>query len=261
MISIRNIDFSKSQRQLTEKVCLKPSDFGFADLNAPTSPVSVCIVDTGCPLHSGIQFSDSALKNVYVDFYGSESVPWDENGHATAISGVIAGKTDRYSGLCPGALLRYARCIGVDGRTNVKKVAAGMLWGAAAGSDIILVAAGAEEKDRYLEEVTNKCIQKGSIVVAAGKSNDKSDAKHVFPGMFPRVYSACFGKTNAAFHREDGGVDIQFGHRGCWTFSPDDRYIKLGGSSIAAAVLAGIISSYISSGKNRDDIKEIMRNT
>jgi hypothetical protein len=35
----------------------------------------------------------------------------------------------------------------------------------------------------------------------------------------------------------------------------------LGGSSIAAAVLAGIISSYISSGKNRDDIKEIMRNT
>lgn len=261
MIAIKTIDFSKSQRQLNEKVFLKPSDFGFADISTQKSPVSVCIVDTGCPLHSGLQFSDSALKNVYVDFYGSESIPWDENGHATAISGVIAGKTDKYRGLCPGAFLRYARCIGVDGRTNVKKIAAGMLWGAASGSDVILVAAGTEEKDRYLEEVVNKCIQKGCIVVAAGKNNDKNSAKNVFPGMFPRVYSACFGKTNVAFHRQDGGVDIQFGHRGCWTFSPDDRYIKIGGSSIAAAVLAGIISSYISSGKNKDDIKEIMRNT
>lgn len=261
MIAIRNIDFSKSSKQLPSKITLKPSDFGFANFSASNSPVSICVVDTGCPLHSGIRFSDSILKNVYVDFCGSESIPWDENGHATAVSGIIAGKTDKYAGLCPSAFLRYARCIGHDGKASVKKIAAGMLWGAAAGSDIILVAAGSEDKDRYLEEVANKCIQKGCIVIAAGKSNDKNASKHVFPGSFPKVYSACFGKGKYANHRSDGGVDIQFDHKGCWTFSPDDRYIKLGGSSIASAVLTGIIASYISSGKNRDDIVEIMRNT
>lgn len=259
-MNIKNIDFIKSQVSLEKPIVLKPSMFGFEDIENTFSPVSICIVDTGCPVHSAMRFSNSSLKNMYIDFSGNEAIPWDQNGHSTAVSGIIAGKSDLYSGLCPSAFLRYARCIDFDGKSNIKKIAAGILWGSVTESDIILVAAGTEEKDRYMEEIVSKAIKNGSIIVAAGCGNSHMNNKKVFPGMLDGVFSCSFGNTSSISVKNKNGFDIMINHRSCWTLAPENKYIRLGGSSIASAILAGIVAAYMSCGKTKDDIIEIFRN-
>ena len=259
MISIRDIDFARSTQKLTDKVHVTPSMFGLSDVESFNNPVSIAVLDTGCPSHSGIQVRGTYAKNNYADFIGNDMIPWDKNGHATAISGVIAGKTDRFSGMCPSALMCYVKCIDNDGKTNIKKISAGMLWGAARQVDIILVAAGSDEHDRYMEEVVAKCVQRGIVIVAAGKSNSVKNAKIAFPGALPGVISCSFDKSTSLRVKESGGIDVRLGHGSVWTMAPEDKYIKLGGSSMAAAITAGFIASHIASGKSKDDVLKMMK--
>lgn len=259
MIAIRDIDFSKAVSNPSSAIVLKSSDFGLPDSLSSVIPVSVAVLDTGCPAHSGLRLNENHFQNNHVDMTGHESIPWDMNGHATAIAGAIAGKTAKFSGICSSALMYYAKCIDSDGKTSIKKIASGLLWSAAKEVDIAVVAAGSVEKDRYLEEVVAKCLQRGMIIVAAGKSNSQKNSKHMYPGNCAGVISCYFGEKTCVNARPEGGIDVQIGHRSSWTLAPDERYIKLGGSSMASAIVAGFMASHIASGMMKERLFEKMK--
>lgn len=259
MISIRDIDFSKSVVFPNGIVTTRPSDFGFPDCLGAIIPVSIAVLDTGYPVHSGLRLYGTHSSNNYADFVGNEHMPWDRNGHATAVSGIIAGKTDRFVGLCPSALMSYVKCIDDDGGTTIKKISAGLLWAAARKIDIAVVAAGSHDEDRYLEEVISKCIQRGMIIVAAGKSNSGKKSKDVFPGKSPNVVSCFFGEKTSVKVKSGLGIDVCIGHRSAWTLAPDDRYIRLGGSSMACAIVSGYMASHLASGMTKERLFEKMK--
>lgn len=259
MISIREIDFSKSVVFPDRIVTTRPVDFGLPECLGALLPVSISVIDTGYPVHSGLRLYGTHSSSNYADFIGNEHMPWDRNGHATAVSGVIAGKTDRFVGFCPSALMSYVKCIDDDGRTTVKKISAGLLWSAAKSIDIAVVAAGSCDQDRYLDEVVAKCIQRGMIIVAAGKSNFGKKSKDVFPGKSPNVVSCCFGDKTEVRQKDQGGIEVCIGHKSAWTLAPDDRYIKLGGSSIACAIVAGYMASHLASGMMKERLFEKMK--
>jgi subtilisin len=259
LISVKIIDFSGSKNVPSENIIIRPEQFGLPPLGDINRPVSVSLMDTGCPVHSAINNVNSRSGANSVDFVSGDKIPWDTNGHSTAVSGVIAGKSDKFSGVFPQALMYYAKVIDSDGRTSTKKIAAGLLWSAAKQVDIAVVAAGTPENDRYLQEVVLKCIQRGTILIAAAKSNEGSRSIKVYPGMYPNVIACYFSKKLNISLRENGCMEIGIPYRSVWTLAPDDRYIKLGGSSIATGIVAGCVAGYFSSGKSKDDIFNMLK--
>lgn len=259
MISIREIDFYKSVSNIKDTIILSSDVFGLPSALAPVVPVSVAVLDTGHPAHSGLQVQGVQAGKNCIDFVGNESLPWDNHGHATAVAGIISGKTDKFHGICSSALMYYVKCIGEDGRTSTKKISAGLLWSAAKQIEIAVVAAGSYDQDRHMDEVIAKCIQKGMIIIAAGKSNSSKENKAVFPGGCSGTISCSFDKTTSIKEKINGGFDVSIGHKSSWTLAPDERYIKLGGNSIATAIVAGFVCSHLASGMTKERLFEKMK--
>jgi subtilisin len=259
LISVKIIDFSGSKNKPSEKVELRPEAFGLPAIDSVARPVSVAVIDTGCPSHSAINRVNVESSINRTDFVSDERIPWDGNGHSTAISGLISGSSEYFSGIFPQSLMHYARVIDKDGRTSTKRISAGLLWSAARQVDVAVIAAGCAENDRYLQEVVAKCIQRGMMIVAAAKSNEGSRSIKVYPGNSPGVIGCYFSKKLNINMRENGGLDVGIPYRSIWTLAPDDRYIKLGGSSVATGIVAGSIAGYFASGKSKDDIFNMLK--
>jgi len=156
------------------------------------SGVELCIVDTGIDVsHPDLRDIDLVSWNDFVS--GIES-PYDDEGHGTAMAGIIVAEGG-LTGVSPGVSLMVAKAIGSDGSGTDSVIAEAVDWCVDEGAEVISLSLGGAQgigsglfTTDALEQSVEDAIQDGVFVVAAaGNDGDDDDGDVESPGSVEDV--------------------------------------------------------------------------
>ena len=90
--------------------------------------VTVAVMDTGIGTH--IDFGQRIRG--FRDYVGDKKILYDDNGHGTHVSGIIAGSGfashGRYRGMAPGAAIYAIKVLDRMGKGNTRLVVSALKW-------------------------------------------------------------------------------------------------------------------------------------
>ena len=156
---------------------------GFDNVTTSGDGVDVCIVDTGIDMtHPDLKHIELAGWN---DFVQSRAEPYDDEGHGTAMAGILVAK-NLLPGIAPDVNLYIAKAITSSGSGTDSVIASAVDWCTDNGVDIISLSLGGQQginliflSTDELEDAVNRAINQGIYVVAAagndGGDNDDGD--------------------------------------------------------------------------------------
>lgn len=221
---------------LKKKISYNPCDFGFGNLKGDGSGIRLCIIDTGYPVHKEISVP---MSNV-VNFTNGDNSLKDEHGHGTGISGIIKANGKNLVGLAPRTECFYAKGLHSDGRGDHGAVQASILYAIVKQVDIIVMAFGSEVDHPVLHDVIKKAHKERiSLIAASGNSfNNTKDAD--FPARFPEVMSVGRSNSNLPILGDTSAPSIYLPIKSLDTCYKNDKFIKMSGTSVLTAVVAGI---------------------
>ena len=96
----------------------KPDDF------------SVAVIDTGIYPHIDFEVPRNKIIK-FVDLINGEDLPYDDNGHGTFVSGIVAGSgtvNPKYKGINPNANLIVIKALDARGETGASTILNAMQW-------------------------------------------------------------------------------------------------------------------------------------
>lgn len=147
--------------------------------NLDGSGTTICIVDTGID----VTHPDLEKINItsWIDLISGENTPYDDEGHGTAMAGIIAANGG-LNGVSPGADLLIAKAISDDGSGTDAVIADAVDWCVSEGSDVISLSLGGNQgfgsgffTTDELEESVEDAIDSGVFVVAAAGNDGEDD--------------------------------------------------------------------------------------
>ncbi len=198
-------------------------------------------------LDSGVDPNHPELKDALTDgwdFISSDDDPFDEEGHGTAMAGIIAAAIDNeqgIAGVAPGITLMPVRVLDGFGKGTYAEVISGLIYAADRGARVINMSFAGYGESRALSLALAYAHQKGALLIGAA-GNEGINAK-VFPAADPRVIGVA--STNASDGRSDAsnwGMHVLLAAPGerIPTLLPDSGYALVTGTSAAAAHVTGI---------------------
>lgn len=249
--------------------------------------VGVAILDTGISNHLDL------MDNIecFVDFVGNSKINYDDNGHGTHVSGIIAGtgagSHGLYRGIAPGARLIMLKCL--DGKGN------GSISDSIRAFDFIVnnkdklnikivnISLGTSneknKKDisRLILEVEN-LWKEGITVVAAAGNNGPASNSITAPGSAEKIITvgACDDKyfPGNAKKRDYSGrgckkrniIKPEIVCPGTNIMSCDLRkngYTRRSGTSMSAPIVAGIVALVLEMfpDMTNDEVKNLICST
>src|SRR5262249_35698774 len=128
---------------------------------------------------SGIRAEHPDLQGQTVpgfDFVDGDADPHDENGHGTAVAGVIAARSDSVgiTGVAPGTRIMPVRVLDKDGSGTSAAIAEGIDWAADHGARIVNLSLGGPGRSQVLAEAIARHPDV-LFVAAAGNGSDDVD--------------------------------------------------------------------------------------
>jgi len=122
------------------------------DVTRGLSSVVVAVLDTG------VDGEVPDLQAAVVPGYNAvapEIAPSDDNGHGTAVAGIIAARTNNgqgIAGICWTCTVLSVKVLGADGSGDTALVAAGIVRAADAGARVISMSLGGPADDQTLDQ-------------------------------------------------------------------------------------------------------------
>ena len=156
------------------------------------SGVVLCVVDSGIdPEHPDLQ---NMNLDGWHDAIGESDSPYDDEGHGTAMAGIIVAQ-DGLTGNAPGVSLLVAKAIDDQGVGNDEQIAESVDWCVASQADVISLSLGGAQgfgsglfTTDALEEAVEDAINQGVYVVAAaGNDGEDDDGDVESPGSVEDV--------------------------------------------------------------------------
>ena len=241
LILKKPIDRKKSVKSIKEPVRYLPTNFGFNIPNINPANVKIAILDTGVPAHSDMSNIGCHSDLSFVDLLASKSTVWDEHGHATIVTGILAGSNpSTIMGMAPSARYYFCKVMDDFGDGDTNNLTAGIIWSITNNIDIILICAGSPIYDRYLEKVIKKATDLGCIVIASSGKEVTRGNRILYPAAFDGVICCSSSKqSDSQFIVEKNKLFIDVNASNVWSTFPSDSYMKTSGSSIAASVVCG----------------------
>jgi len=154
--------------------------------------VVLCVVDSGIdPEHPDLQ---NMNLDGWHDAIGESDSPYDDEGHGTAMAGIIVAQ-DGLTGNAPGVSLLVAKAIDDQGVGNDEQIAESVDWCVASQADVISLSLGGAQgfgsglfTTDALEEAVEDAINQGVYVVAAaGNDGEDDDGDVESPGSVEDV--------------------------------------------------------------------------
>ena len=204
------------------------------------SAVTVAVIDTGvCMNHEDLV--DRVRDNGY-DFVDNDDDPEDVFGHGCSVAGIIAANIDNgigIAGFAPNASILPIRVLGPSGSGSMADVAAGIVYAADEGADIINLSLGSSIGSQVTQDAVNYALGKGLTVIAsAGNSGGSLPG---FPARYEDVVAVGAVDPNGARSSfSNKGGDIWAPGRDVHTIYLDNGYKALNGTSFSAPYVAAM---------------------
>ncbi|MEK4383284.1 S8 family serine peptidase [Aeribacillus sp. FSL K6-2848] len=205
-------------------------------------------------LDSGINKSHPALKGRIVESYNAlnpnEDVidDYGDLGHGTAIAGILVAKEikDGITGISPTIKLYDVKVLNEEGKSDVETVVRGIEWCIKKEVDIINISFGFEVNHEELEQIIQKALNKGIIIVAS--SGNTLGLRVDYPAKYDGVISVTALKPNLQRSSISGKGKIEYAAPGINILTTDSKggYSEFKGTSFATAFVSGTIATLIS---------------
>ena len=160
--------------------------------------VVVAVIDTGIYPHRDLTLLIIALSHGTTIFNQKDS-PYDDNGHGTHVSGIIAGNGisshGKYKGMAPEALLVGVKALNENGGGSTSNVIAAIEWCLDNLSQLnikaINMSFGSKAQESYRQDplcrATTIAWNKGMVICAAA-GNEGPEAQTInTPGINPKI--------------------------------------------------------------------------
>lgn len=175
--------------------------------------VTVAVMDTGIASH--IDFGQRTIG--FMDaVYGRKKI-YDDNGHGTHVSGIIAGSgfagRGRYTGMAPGASILAIKVLDRMGKGNTKQVVQALRWlmehreeykVCILNISVGMLATAREEEQNLLLATMEEVWDSGIVVVAAAGNNGPRESSITIPGLCKTIITVGSSDDDAANVRSLG---------------------------------------------------------
>ncbi len=207
--------------------------------------ILIAVLDTGVSAsHPDLQ--GQVRLPGYNAILGNESTE-DDNGHGTAVSGLIAAHTDNgegIAGLCWDCTILPVKVLDSRGGGNDLSVARGIRWATDAGARVINLSLGGTGDSQVLREAVEYAFSHGAVIVSATGNERQSGNAINYPAAYPQVL-AVSGTSNAdtitGFSNTGDHVDLAAPSVGLWTTIVSDKqaYGPPNGTSFSSSYVSG----------------------
>jgi subtilisin family serine protease len=189
------------------------------------------------------------------DWHDRDNDPHDENGHGTAVAGIIGAHTNNgvgIAGIAPAAIVPL-RAFGKNGNGSDIDIASAIIYAADNGVDVINMSFGDVVRSTFLQDAIRYAYGK-NVVLVASSGNDGSSAPH-YPSDFSEVISTgSVGQYDirSFFSSYSPSLDIMAPGEQIATTTLGGGYTdQFAGTSAAAPHVAGIAAVLKSIGKKK----------
>jgi thermitase len=231
------------------------------------SPVLVAVLDTGIDEnHEDL----SGRVVAEIDLSESPAVT-DIFGHGTPIAGIIAADADNglgIRGVASESLLVNVKVVDDNGRCQLSKLAAGIIWAVDFGARVINISIEMKESTPELQQAVDYAWEKGALVIAAAGNDGNS---------VPVYPAACDNALAVTAIQKNGGlvplanygdwVDLAAPGMDIYSTLPDNKYGYKAGTSFATAYVSGLAAVLFSlatdtngDGKLNDEVCQAIEN-
>lgn len=158
--------------------------------------VGVAVIDTGIFRHKDFDNRVAA----FVDFINGRTAPYDDSGHGTHVSGIIAGSGaasgGRYRGVAPESAIISVKVLDNSGNGRIANVLKGLEWVRKQREKynirVVNISFGTTTKDEVkdedrLIEAVEKLWDDGMVVIAAAGNNGPSRSSITAPGNSRKI--------------------------------------------------------------------------
>ncbi len=202
--------------------------------------ITVAVIDTGvCMSHEDLV--GRVLDNGY-DFVEDDDDPEDVFGHGCSVAGIIAANIDNgigIAGFAPNSSILPVRVLGPSGSGSMADVAAGIVYAADEGADIINLSLGSMVGSQVTEDAVNHAVGKGVTVIAS--AGNSGGALPGFPARYENVVAVgAIDPDGARSSFSNKGGDIWAPGRDVHTIYLDNGYKALNGTSFSAPYVAAM---------------------
>jgi subtilisin family serine protease len=203
-----------------------------------SSQVVVAIVDTGV---DPTQPDLSGKLVAGFDYVNNDQDPSDDNGHGTAVAGIVAANTDNgigVAGYCWACRLMPVKVLGADGTGFASGLAQGIVWATDHGARVINARLGSTVDDLTLTAAAQYAWLHGVLVVAA--AGNESSPIPDYPAALPNVLSVSASDDHDQLYgfSNSGALVAAPGENS--TTALGNSYVSFLGTSSAAPVVTGI---------------------
>ena len=218
------------------------------DLTTGDPRALVAVLDTGVdPTHPDL--ANRLLPGF--DFVNNTAALRDDNGHGTAMCGIVVAEGNNnlgVTGVAFNSRVLPVKVADANGLASVADVAAGIDYAIQQNAKVINLSMGTPIDSQVLRDAIDRALNAGVVVVAAA-GNDPVHHE-MFPAAHPGVVSvtAMSAGVDAELAYEGvvaEGVDAGAVGEGVVTTLPGDVYGFVSGSSAASAFAAGVASLVI----------------
>jgi len=178
-----NDPYYENQRYLTQIRAPEAWDY-IASLGKDLEKVTVAVVDTGVDLaHPDLK--DRLVEGTNILSPGKP--PQDDNGHGTAVAGVIAAGANNgigIAGIAPNAQIMPVKAIGSKGVGEEEHLGQGIQYAVDHGADIVVLSLGLHLYSPYLSDIVSYAERQGVLLVAATGNLGETV---MYPAAYPTV--------------------------------------------------------------------------
>lgn len=245
---------------------------GAWDMGATGQGVTIAIVDTGVALNHPDLKDNLVLGYNAITQSEAQGATKDNNGHGTHVAGIAAAERNGVGiiGVAYQAKIMPIKAIDSTGDGYDDAIAAGIVWAADHGAQIINLSIGSEKSSDILRQAVAYAYNKGCLLVAAAGNYDPESEGNPgvsYPGSDPHVLAiTATDKNDNIANYSDTGPEVGLAAPGdliysdWWDKADGPGYTYDSGTSMAAPFVAGeaalIWSQHL--GWSRDQVIQVL---